>query len=140
MIKQYAITRMIAISSVSRCVPYGLVVLLTNECRDISMTYKWDVGVHLTEYDQLQSTLLSRVAYEGYGYKYPSDLRSSNDLQSISLYFGIGLSEFLIQWWKVSGQNQVLVKSVYESRWDWPLQIIRVNASLYFNLVKFWLG
>ena len=54
---------------IGRCVPCTLVVLLTKECGDTDMTCKWDVGVYLTEYDQPLSTLLSRVAREGYGYK-----------------------------------------------------------------------
>ena len=44
--KQYAITRMIAISSVNRCVPYELVILLTKECEDIVMVCRWNIGVH----------------------------------------------------------------------------------------------
>ena len=44
--KRYATTRMIAISSVDHCVPYELVVLLTKECRDTIMAYRWNVGVY----------------------------------------------------------------------------------------------
>ena len=76
MTKWYTIIRMIVISSIDHCVPYMLVVLLTKEYGDTSIACKWDVGVHLTKYGQLLSTLLSGVAREGYGYKCPSDLRS----------------------------------------------------------------
>ena len=89
------------------------------------MASKWDIGVYLTEYDQLVSTLLSRVAHEGYGCKYPSDLRSPQWLASNSLCFEAGLSEFLIQWWNIFGHSQVFAKSVCESRWNWPLRISR---------------
>ena len=119
---------------------YGLVVLLTKEYGDIDMVCKWDVGVYLTECDQIRSTLLSRVAYEGYGYKYPSDLRSPRWLASNSLCFGARQSKFLIQWWKIFGHSQMLMKSVYESRWNWFLWIIGDSSSLYFNLVKPQLG
>ena len=118
MIKWYTIIRMIAISSIGHCVSCTLVVLLTKECEDIDMACKWDIGVHLTERDQLLSTLLSRVAHERYGYKYPSDLRSPRWLTSNSLCYGVELPEFLIQWWKIFGYSQVLAKSVYESRWN----------------------
>ena len=87
---------MIAISSIDRCVPYTFVVLLTKKYGDTGMACKWDIGVHLTERDQLLSTLLLRVAREGYGYKCPSDLRSPQWIANNSLYFGTGLSEFLI--------------------------------------------
>ena len=116
MIKWYAISRMIALLSVDHCVSYMLVVLIIKWCGDTGMIYKWVVGVYLIKHDQFLDTLLSRVACEGYGYKYPSDLRSPWWLASNSLCFGAGLSEFLIQWWKISGRSQVLVKSVCESR------------------------
>ena len=57
-----------------------LVVLLTKEYGDTDMICKWDVGVHLTERDQLLSTLLSRVAHIGYGYKCLSDWDHHGDL------------------------------------------------------------
>ena len=140
MTKWYTIIKMIAISSIGCCVPYTLVVLLTKECGDTGMACKWDVRVHLTKHDQLLSTLLSRVAREGYGYKHPSDLRSPWWLASNSLCFGIRLSKFLIQWWKIFGHSQVLAKSVCKSRRDWLLQVVGDNTSLCFNLVKPWSG
>ena len=45
-IKQYAITRIIVISSVGRCMPYELVVLLSKECRDTIMACRWNIGVY----------------------------------------------------------------------------------------------
>ena len=116
---------MIAISSIDYCVSCTMVVFLIKECEDTGMACKWDVGVYFTECDQLLSTLLSRIAHEGYGYKYPFDLKSSRWLTSNSLYFDAGLSEFLIQWWKIFEHNQVLKKSVCESRWNWSLRISR---------------
>ena len=68
---------MIAISSVDHYMPCWLVILLIKKYGDTDMTYKQDIGVYVTEHDQLLSTLLSRVARKGYGYKYPSELRSS---------------------------------------------------------------
>ena len=67
---------MIVISSVGYCIPYTFVVLIIKWCGDTGMACKRDIGVHLIERDQLRSTLLSRVACEGYGYKYLSNLRS----------------------------------------------------------------
>ena len=130
---------MIAISSIGRCLLCTLVILLTKKYGDTDMTCKWDVRVHLTEHDQLLSTLLSRVAHKRYGYKYPSDLRSPQWLTNNSLCFGVRLSEFLIQDWKISGHSQVLMKLVHESRWNWPLQKIGENA-LSFNLIRPWPG
>ena len=107
-IKWYAVTRTIALSRLGHCVTYTLVVLLTKECGDTGMPYRWSVGVHFTERDQFRNALLSRDVSSGYGYKYPSDLRSPWWLTSNSLYFGTGLSEFLIQWRKVTRYSQVL--------------------------------
>ena len=116
--------------------PYALVILVTKWCGGTGMAYKWDVGVHLTEHDQLWSTLLSRVAHEGCGYKCFSDLRSPQWLASNSLCFDAELSEYLIQWWKVSGHNQVfMVVSLSVKMRLNPLNL-GVNASVYFNLIK----
>ena len=139
MTKWYAITKTIDISSIDRCVPYKLILLLTKEHKNIGMACKWNVGVYFTERDQLWSTLLSRVTLKGYGYKYLSDLRSPRWLASNLLYFSVKLPEFLIQDRKIFGHNQVLVKSICELRWNWSLQEIGENT-LYFNLVRPWLG
>ena len=65
------------ISSIGCCMPYGLVVPLTKEYRDTGMACSGMQEYIHTERDQLWSTLLLKVAHEGYRYKYPSDLRSA---------------------------------------------------------------
>ena len=82
MTKQYAITMMIVI----------------NKCRSLCAIYvsffhnqvvwrhwyacKWDVGVYLIERDQLQSTLLSRVAHERMGISVSPTWDHYDDLQA----------------------------------------------------------
>ena len=101
------------LSSIDRCVPYRLVVLLTNECGDIGMAYRWDVRVHLHwTWPTSELFLLSKFSPMRYGYKYPSDLRPPRRIASNSLHLGTRLSEFLIQWRKVAGCSQVLDLSV----------------------------
>ena len=46
MIEWYIIKGWWRLSTGGHYVPYGLVVLLTKECDDIGMAYRWDVEIH----------------------------------------------------------------------------------------------
>ena len=110
--------------------PYALVVLIIKWYENTGMKCKWDVGVHhhwtwpIMEYFTVKGSSWRN------GYKCPFNLRSSRWLASNSLYFDVRLTEFLIQWWKIFGYSQVLIKLVCESRWDWSLRIGRRYASV----------
>ena len=122
------------LSSIGRCVPYWLVVLLTKECGDTGIAYRWDITVHLHWiWPTLELFLLSRFALIEYEYKCPSDLRPSRWLASNSLYLGTGLTWFLIWGWKAAGCSQELAKSVCESRLELTPPRVGVNNSLILN-------
>ena len=80
---------------------------------------------------------MSKVAHEGYGYKYPSDLRSPQWLASNSLYFDARLTEFLIHDGRFLGTVKYLSSRCMSQDGIDPSELVRVNVSIYFNLAKF---